>query len=644
MDILNEKLAPDLQNLLPQMEIESARQGHYYLGVEHLMMALTRIENGITANALKELGLSPRFIRHSIRAAAGPGDSRRHWPGFRPTPRYESIMERAHKSAGARRERYIGERDLLLAILEEGESMAVRVLAGLGIDLERLKARAAGWEDPPTATYPLVPVIGANLDAAHKRVLSQLFRSYTRLTIIRTFHGFSDATVLLVRPTKPDGRADADVVVKMDRGRVIQYEKLRYDSYVRSTLPPVTARITDPPVVLDDPDVGGLKYTFVGQQNVFHTQNLYDYVEANGPADLAQIIKKGVFASFGWGWWDQRQPYNFALWQEYEHVLPSALEIALEPAWDGEGTTHVLEPRGKWSREDKLKAGDLVTLKNFTIYRAYPDRREYRLVAGASPLAEDRANRVVVRNAPSSLSTQGDRLPELVGRVVRTRKDILYERAKQTFPEVDLSGATIDLTPGLALHNPLVAYNTLLRATWDGTLSTIHGDLHLGNILIDADRRAWLIDFTWTRDGHTLFDWAVLEVSILTDVVAPLVKDNIDLALKALAALNKQEPLPSFPNDALTQAFEGLAVVRDIVHRCLANANAWDEYFAGFAMCALRAITWATLTPEARRLIFIAAALAATQAIEGRAIEEPYDETLAFTEDSLLDTTSGEIK
>ena len=44
-------------------------------------------------------------------------------------------------------------------------------------------------------------------------------------------------------------------------------------------------------------------------------------------------------------------------------------------------------------------------------------------------------------------------------------------------------------------------------------MSKIHGDLHLGNILIGPAGDAWLIDFEWTRLGHTLLDWAGLEAA-----------------------------------------------------------------------------------------------------------------------------------
>src|SRR5258708_24631250 len=72
---------------------------------------------------------------------------------------------------------------------------------------------------------------------------------------------------------------------------------------------------------------------------------------------------------------------------------------------------------------------------------------------------------------------------------------------------------------GDRLPNPLKRYLRILEQRISGTLSTIHGDLHTANILIGPGGGPGLIDFEWTRVGHTLFEWAVLESSMLLDHV-----------------------------------------------------------------------------------------------------------------------------
>ncbi|MCZ7546867.1 MAG: hypothetical protein M5R40_26595 [Anaerolineae bacterium] len=427
-----------LQDIVTLVERESARMGHYYLGVEHLFAALTRIEGGVTVSALNQLRLSGRFVRQSLRYATGRGDNKRYWPAFRPTPRYQRVIARAAALAAARGAAPVGERDLLLAILDEKESIPVRVLTHLGVDLPHMVAIVAGWADAAEPRQPVIPVAGAVLTDDERRLLSHMFRSYASLEIEREFAGFSGARVLLVCPIKTDGRADAALVVKMDHGHSIRYEKVRYDSYVKTTLPPVTARIPDPPVVLDPPNIGGLKYTFVGQKDATRTQTLLEYVRENGPAALGGIIGGQVYATFGRGWWQQRQPYRFNLWQEYEHVLPPALIVDLDPALEASDkaldSDKTLAPDGGWSRDGSVRAGDRVMLDGFTIYRVYPGEDRIAVVGGNGPEASARAHKVVVRGVARGTASQGERVHRLAGRVAQTRDDILHARVRAAFP------------------------------------------------------------------------------------------------------------------------------------------------------------------------------------------------------------------
>jgi ATP-dependent Clp protease ATP-binding subunit ClpA len=53
---------------------EARRLGHNYLGVEHIFMAMTRLEEGATAFMLRRAGLNPRQVRVEIRNEVGTGE------------------------------------------------------------------------------------------------------------------------------------------------------------------------------------------------------------------------------------------------------------------------------------------------------------------------------------------------------------------------------------------------------------------------------------------------------------------------------------------------------------------------------------------------------------------------------------------
>jgi hypothetical protein len=205
---------------------------------------------------------------------------------------------------------------------------------------------------------------------------------------------------------------------------------------------------------------------------------------------------------------------------------------------------------------------------------------------------------------------RGEIIERIGGRVWETRASALMAAAQALEPDFDLQIETI---PGIGkperLPNPVLAYDDLLDRYVDGTLSKIHGDLHLGNILVGPNASAFLIDFAQTRNGHTLFDWASLEVSLLTDVVMPVIGDDwysVRLVLRYIASLQSAMP-DTVP--ALNRVMQHVVAVREIARECLARETSWSEYFVALAMCSLRAVTWDTLSLGSRRLMFCLAAL-----------------------------------
>jgi ATP-dependent Clp protease ATP-binding subunit ClpC len=115
---------------------EARRLDHNYIGVEHLFLAATRNERGPTVLLIKRAGLDPRYVRNEIRKEIGVGDTK---PGqvLPLTPRCELVLaltiyltDRDDDGDGA-----VEETHLLVALLQEGESIPVRKLSDMGFDL-----------------------------------------------------------------------------------------------------------------------------------------------------------------------------------------------------------------------------------------------------------------------------------------------------------------------------------------------------------------------------------------------------------------------------------------------------------------------------------------------------------------------------
>lgn len=114
--------SPALESAWRMAPIEAARLGHPYLGVEHVLIALTRCLGGFTERLLESLELTPEVMREYLRRAAG-GPRLAHQSDVLPlTPRLRRVLANAMERAAGEA---LDERSLLLAALgEDGGAFA----------------------------------------------------------------------------------------------------------------------------------------------------------------------------------------------------------------------------------------------------------------------------------------------------------------------------------------------------------------------------------------------------------------------------------------------------------------------------------------------------------------------------------------
>lgn len=594
-------------------EQESARHHHYYIGVEHLFIALTKLENGLSNAVLEHCGLEPRFIRYSIRQVIGVSEDRRYWPGFKFTPRARKVFEQVQRYAGIHNP---SERDLLLAILDEADSIPIRVMHEMGADLDYIRRTASNWSNRNKAEVPAVAIqTQIPLSQDERLVLQRMFRNYQRIEVERQLAGgYTGARILVVRPYQPH-RVEARVVVKIDTRTHILYEKRHYDAYVKDTLPPTTARLLDNPSLPEGCELGGLKYTLIQPSGSSDPIDLSSHADTLSGIELGSIIQTNIYDTYASGWWSQRQRYRFGVWREYEHILPPAIEITAS-ADQYPIAKHILEPLGVWSRRPEIEAGDTVELRHFTVQKVRSESGTLQVTAGYGPEAVNRTSKIEIIGLDREVANYrpGDVIESLFGTVNRTREQILYRQLESLAPPFQVDDDYIYGPESVGtLPNPLHHVNHLLDRRLSGYLSIIHGDLHLANILIGPAGDAWLIDFGLTREGHTLFDWAMLEVSVLATIIGPRTPDGwegIWGTIRLLKLINQGQSISHLRNP-VTDALDAIRAIREIVAINLARPNLWSEYYIGLALLALRSLSWEnTASVDVRRLLFLTSALA----------------------------------
>lgn len=141
---MTNKFTQKAQNTLSRA-LSSARElGHTYVGSEHLLFALLTEKDSISARLLLSKGADPDKLKKSIVELAGIGTPSRVSPSDM-TPRVKKIIEASAAESEKSGTNYIGTEHLLMALLNERDSVGVRLLEAEGILPSELKGELEGW-------------------------------------------------------------------------------------------------------------------------------------------------------------------------------------------------------------------------------------------------------------------------------------------------------------------------------------------------------------------------------------------------------------------------------------------------------------------------------------------------------------------
>jgi ATP-dependent Clp protease ATP-binding subunit ClpA len=127
--------AAKLSLVLAQEEAERSR--HSYIGTEHLVLGLVRVETGSAHVAFKELGISVDAVRALIDAAVSR-HARISVKSAPPTARVKKVIEMSFDEARRMGHAEVDTGHILIGIVLEGDGIAAHVLQDLGFTAERV--------------------------------------------------------------------------------------------------------------------------------------------------------------------------------------------------------------------------------------------------------------------------------------------------------------------------------------------------------------------------------------------------------------------------------------------------------------------------------------------------------------------------
>ena len=113
--------------------------GHHYIGTEHILYGLAEEQNGVASKVLIKQNITSDKIIQGIEELVGIGSKENVSPeqlGF--TPRTKRVIENAFIEARKQNSEYIGTEHLLIGVMREGDSIAVRIMLDLGVNPQKI--------------------------------------------------------------------------------------------------------------------------------------------------------------------------------------------------------------------------------------------------------------------------------------------------------------------------------------------------------------------------------------------------------------------------------------------------------------------------------------------------------------------------
>ena len=149
---------------------------HNYIGTEHILLGLLRVEEGLAARVLESLEITVERVREWVVRIAGSDEevTSRQMPL---TPRAKKVLGLALREALSLRHDYIGTEHVLLGLVRENEGVSRHILLDFGADAAKIRNQVLGMlpaSGPEAASrVPSWPIDPAWLDGFGP-VLNQL--------------------------------------------------------------------------------------------------------------------------------------------------------------------------------------------------------------------------------------------------------------------------------------------------------------------------------------------------------------------------------------------------------------------------------------------------------------------------------------
>lgn len=132
------KLTTQAESALEYAKQAAMEFGQTFVGSEHILVGLIRVSESLASKILEENGVNEDNITEMILDKTSPEYDMSVSEVFRFTPKAQKILEKSTSQAIRLKSATIGSEHILMAVLRESESVAVRLLETLGISTQKI--------------------------------------------------------------------------------------------------------------------------------------------------------------------------------------------------------------------------------------------------------------------------------------------------------------------------------------------------------------------------------------------------------------------------------------------------------------------------------------------------------------------------
>jgi Clp amino terminal domain, pathogenicity island component len=139
---------PRAQQVLALARREADRFHHNFVGTEHLLLGIIRLNQGTAVAVLKKMGLDLETVRMEVEKQVGTGPDEKMVGNIPYTPRVKKVLALAAKESRFLNHTYVGTEHILLGMLREADGVAARVLSNLDVNVEETRQAVLQELDP----------------------------------------------------------------------------------------------------------------------------------------------------------------------------------------------------------------------------------------------------------------------------------------------------------------------------------------------------------------------------------------------------------------------------------------------------------------------------------------------------------------